>query len=237
MLGAPQPSFPGEQNGAGIGVPGTPGGRIVWRLTVSGRTVRAYNENGYLVIPAGRPNEGSFGNVWPLYQHTDYRVDFFTGGGIQHQFRVNGVGVWQFTSSETAFLNSLNITPVIGNGSDVRLWRDAANILALRNGTNAQTFRVYETHTNASNGSWVNLRAASGRFELVAQANGTGVRRPVLVDHGTVTVSALPSAATVGAGARMCVSDATARTFGDVVAGGGSMACPVFSDGTNWRMG
>jgi hypothetical protein len=34
---------------------------------------------------------------------------------------------------------------------DLSLFRDAANILAQRNGTNAQTFRVYNTFTDASN--------------------------------------------------------------------------------------
>jgi len=53
----------------------------------------------------------------------------------------------------------------------------------------------------------------------------------------TVTVSGLPSAATVGAGARSFVTDATVTTFASVVAGGGSNGVPVYSDGTNWRIG
>jgi len=54
---------------------------------------------------------------------------------------------------------------------------------------------------------------------------------------GTTTVSALPSASTVGAGARAFVTDATATTFASVVAGSGSNGVPVYSDGTNWRIG
>lgn len=52
-----------------------------------------------------------------------------------------------------------------------------------------------------------------------------------------VTVANLPSAATVGAGARAFVSDATATTFASVVAGTGANNVPVYSDGTNWRIG
>ena len=51
------------------------------------------------------------------------------------------------------------------------------------------------------------------------------------------TVATLPSAATSGAGARSFVSDASAPTFGSTVAGGGAVTVPVYSDGTNWKVG
>ncbi len=51
------------------------------------------------------------------------------------------------------------------------------------------------------------------------------------------TVSGLPSASTAGAGARAFVTDANATTFASVVAGSGSNGVPVYSDGTNWRIG
>ncbi len=52
-----------------------------------------------------------------------------------------------------------------------------------------------------------------------------------------VTVANLPSAVTAGAGARAMVSNASATTFNSIVAGGGANIVPVFSDGTNWRIG
>jgi hypothetical protein len=54
---------------------------------------------------------------------------------------------------------------------------------------------------------------------------------------GTTVVGSLPSASTVGAGARSFVTDATATTFASIVAGGGANGVPVYSDGTNWRIG
>lgn len=48
------------------------------------------------------------------------------------------------------------------------------------------------------------------------------------------TVGTLP---TVVAGARAFVSDANATTFASIVAGGGANGVPVYSDGTNWRIG
>jgi hypothetical protein len=50
------------------------------------------------------------------------------------------------------------------------------------------------------------------------------------------TVATLPSAAAFS-GQRTFVSDATVTTFGTIVAGTGGNPVPVYSDGTNWRIG
>jgi hypothetical protein len=52
-----------------------------------------------------------------------------------------------------------------------------------------------------------------------------------------VTVANLPSAATAGVGSRAFVTDSSVSTFGTTVAGGGSTKVPVYSDGTNWKVG
>ena len=57
---------------------------------------------------------------------------------------------------------------------------------------------------------------------------------PALTNY---TVATLPSAATSGAGARSFVTDALTPTFGATVVGGGAVATPVYSDGTNWKVG
>ena len=51
------------------------------------------------------------------------------------------------------------------------------------------------------------------------------------------TVSELPSAATAGVGARSFVTNASSPTFGATVVGGGTVKVPVYSDGTNWKVG
>jgi hypothetical protein len=51
------------------------------------------------------------------------------------------------------------------------------------------------------------------------------------------TVATLPSAATYGAGSRLFVTDASGPTFGATVAGGGAVSVPVYSDGTDWKVG
>jgi len=51
------------------------------------------------------------------------------------------------------------------------------------------------------------------------------------------TVATLPSAVTSGAGTRAFVSDALLPVFGSIVVTGGAVKVPVYSDGTNWRVG
>jgi hypothetical protein len=51
------------------------------------------------------------------------------------------------------------------------------------------------------------------------------------------TVATLPSAVDSGAGARSFVTNALTPTFGATVVGGGSVKVPVYSDGTNWKVG
>lgn len=51
------------------------------------------------------------------------------------------------------------------------------------------------------------------------------------------TVATLPSAVDYGVGTRTFVSDALAPTFAATVVGGGAVTVPVYSDGTNWKVG
>ena len=69
---------------------------------------------------------------------------------------------------------------------------------------------------------------------LVGQLQTDGTIFPALTVY---TVATLPSAATSGAGARSFVSDALAPVFGSTVVTGGAVKTPVYSDGTNWKVG
>jgi hypothetical protein len=78
------------------------------------------------------------------------------------------------------------------------------------------------------------LRLYFNRLDaLNTQLTASGVMPP-LVNY---TVATLPSAATSGKGARSFVTDALAPTFGATVVTGGAVAVPVYSDGTNWKVG
>ena len=65
----------------------------------------------------------------------------------------------------------------------------------------------------------------------------TGFLSASYIKTTTYTVADLPAAADAGAGARAFVTDASATTFASTVSDGGSNAVPVYSDGTNWKIG
>lgn len=52
-----------------------------------------------------------------------------------------------------------------------------------------------------------------------------------------VPIADLPPASDVLTGTRAFVTDASNSTFSDVVVAGGSFIIPVYSDGSNWRLG
>ena len=68
---------------------------------------------------------------------------------------------------------------------------------------------------------------------ILGQLRTSGITPPAT----NYTVATLPSAATSGAGARAFVTNAWAPAFGATVAGGGTVFTPVYSDGTNWKVG
>jgi hypothetical protein len=55
--------------------------------------------------------------------------------------------------------------------------------------------------------------------------------------NAPVLVADLPSASVAGVGSRAFVTNSSVSTFGSTVAGGGSTKVPVYSDGTNWKVG
>ena len=78
------------------------------------------------------------------------------------------------------------------------------------------------------------LRLYFNRVDAILDQLKTDVIIPALTNY---TVATLPSAVTSGKGARSFVTDALLPTFGSTVAGGGAVATPVYSDGTNWKVG
>ena len=78
------------------------------------------------------------------------------------------------------------------------------------------------------------FRLYFNRVDLILDQLKTDEIIPALTNY---TVATLPSAATSGKGARSFVTDALAPTFGATVVTGGAVATPVYSDGTNWKVG
>lgn len=141
------------------------------------------------------------------------------------QLRVNGSGAIGFSSGSS--VTNLDTIAV----------RDAANTFAQRNGVNAQEHRWYNTFTDASNYERMSLAWSSNVAIMKPQNAGTGSARLFVPVTGATVVASLPSAATMGAGARSFVTDALTPVFGATVANGGAAKVPVVSDGTNWLVG
>ncbi len=69
-------------------------------------------------------------------------------------------------------------TGSLTTAADTGWYRDAANIIAQRNATSAQTYRLYETDSGA-NDEYLELSAASGTNSIKPVATGTGVASKV----------------------------------------------------------
>ena len=88
-----------------------------------------------------------------------------------------------------------------GAAFDIRMYRDAAATLALRNGTNAQTFRVYRSYTDASNYSRWAVKWNTSTAILQAEGAGTGTNgstafgNAALATNATVGFLMIPSCA------------------------------------------
>ena len=71
-----------------------------------------------------------------------------------------------------------------------------------------------------------------------ADVSSATVSNEITLGNSSITSLRVPGLTlTAGAGARAVVTDANATTFHAIVAGGGANVVPVFSDGTNWRIG
>ncbi len=142
-------------------------------------------------------------SFWLAQQHISWIVQgaiglTFTGGS-------NGTHV---IGSNQSFSFASAANPASG-GSDTYLFRDAAGIIAQRSGANAQTFRVYNTFTDASNYERFAIQSATysgGKYtQLAVESAGTGAANQnlVLSPRGTgAFMLQLPDGTTAGGNAR-----------------------------------
>ena len=128
---------------------------------------------------------------------------FSSGGTGAINFRTIGTARWQFTTAgdllpaaantynigsssfTVASVNAVNLRVAstlgaltFGASNDVFVVRDAADVLAQRNGVNAQSFRVYNTFTDASNYERGFFRYVSNALEIGHEGLGTGAVTP-----------------------------------------------------------
>ncbi len=185
-------------SGTGLGVNAASGfaGNLL-DLQVNGTSRLSLNANGSIsALPTsnGLFTGSSISGVY--YRNTSGKI--VAGANNSNAFSLAGDVPIGWGSSTTADTNSF----------DLYLARDAANTLAQRNGANAQTFRVYNTFTDASNYERGFLRWSSNVFEVGPEAAGTGTARPMRITAATLKLPNLPTYA-----------DNAAATTGGLVAG------------------
>ena len=121
-----------------------------------------------------------------------------SGGGTVTSVSVttaNGVSgtVATATTTPAISLSLGNITPTsVALNSDAFLVRDAADIVAQRNGVNAQAKRVYKTYTDASNyeRGVFDWTTTANQLTIGTQKLGTGTARPLeLQTDGTAVLT------------------------------------------------
>jgi hypothetical protein len=186
-----------------------------------GNTVTANYFTGTLTTGA-QPNITSTGTL------TSASVTGNISGG-----NVNTTGI--VTATNNIVVNSANGQSE--GGQLVLAWTAVNGLVGQANSTwsmdvdGSNNYRVF--YQNATGGTGVPITAYSANADVSFGAN-------VAVAGGIkmtpVTVSNLPNA-NVGAGSRAFVSDANTTTFAAVVGGSGSNNVPVYSDGTDWRVG
>ena len=77
---------------------------------------------------------------------------------------------------------------------DLQLFRDAADTLAQRRGANGQTFRIYNTFTDASNHERGFLRWSSNVLQIGTEAAGTGAVRSFQIAIGATNTCSFTAA-------------------------------------------
>lgn len=119
-------------------------------------------------------------------------LDFITidtttiSGGTSGRFLYDNAG----TVGESANFTYDGTNVTLGSSSylawstDLKLYRDAAGVLAQRDGVNAQEFSIYNSYTNGSNYDRLSMgfKQAGGTFSILSQAAGTGTIRPIDVE-------------------------------------------------------
>lgn len=103
----------------------------------------------------------------------------FSSNGTQ-KFLVTPTDVGVVGAALSVYSDALGLR--LGSNSDTLLYRDAANTLALRNGTNAQTFNVYNTYTGGSNYERGGVKWNGNQLEIFSENAGTGSARAIYLN-------------------------------------------------------
>jgi len=147
------------------------GGASRFSVSKAGGAVAAGGTNTNVAYAVGQANTGIYsraGGFFNVAANGSVRVD------ISNTEIFFGAG---FALSDNTALS----------GNIVRLSVDAANTLAQRNGANAQTFRIYNTFTDASNHERGKIEWSSNVLRIGTEKAGSGTARALELQTDGVT--------------------------------------------------
>jgi hypothetical protein len=112
-----------------------------------------------------------FGNSHTGIGSASTTLFVYANGGATASFGAGGGGMNLRSDSPYSWASSTNLTAA----NDLSLFRDAADTLAQRRATNPQTFRIYNTYTDASNYERLFIKGQTGgAFQIGTEKGGTG---------------------------------------------------------------
>jgi hypothetical protein len=168
--------------------------------------LRTNNSSVFRVLRDGQVRIAHSGNTGSSNLSLEFGNNTGTGfnDGTTTGLRFSCGGTLLWTAANDRFTIRGNLPLTFGDGSDVRLQRDdAANILALRNGTAAQEFRLYNTFTSSTNHERGFLKWSSNVFQIgTEKGSGGGTARNLefQTDGATRFAIAANGNATIGGG-------------------------------------
>lgn len=169
---------------------------LLFILAASVASAQPYWRGSVFVTPVTFPDgtaaapgmkfNGDTNTGW--YQPSGDQWAYTFSGTPVFQARNSGAWVW----GSGIFFNWTSTTDAVAGTIDLTLGRDAANTLAQRNGTNAQTFRLYGTFTDSSNYERLGLFYNGTQYRIATQQAGTGAAKALqLGTEGTAAINFL----------------------------------------------
>lgn len=169
--------------------------------------------------------------------NTNYRYEFVTVGPDEDGIHVKGIGIGTGERNGLILSNLNGRLGFVGvNGGQYTGTAGAANSVVIQ-AYSTKIENIIGTSVGTVLEDPVYRPRQDNYLDLGTQANRWATAYTYNINTKAVLVSTLPSPVTLGAGTRAFVTDATVTTFASIVAGGGSNKVPVYSDGTNWRIG
>lgn len=163
------------------------GGVSQWNLTKAGKVTQL----GALVLPSGTPAApslalGQSNQGWYSRSTKTISVGLDSGAAPIFELDANSGGI---RVAANYYLGWSTTSANAGASIDTFLLRDAAAVLAQRNGTAAQAFRVYNTYTDANSWERGGLTWVSNVLQIgTSKGSGAGSTRTIAIVVGNTVL-------------------------------------------------